>query len=170
MVDQEDSSSGRRFVGYVRVSSGNSPSQAQEGIAAQREALERFAEEHGYEIVGWYVDGEPGSEDSDDEDGSFRPALRRLLADARFPDSNFGTVLVWKLSRLSRNQAQFILVRRALQDAGVDVHSVLEGEDASPAVKLIEGVLGTIDAFFKEHCSESARRGGRTRRARANQD
>ena len=80
----------------------------------------------GLRYVDWYVDGEPGSEDIGDEDGPFRPALRRLLASAESPDFNFGTVLVWALSRLSRNQAHFILVHRVLQDAGVDVRSVTE--------------------------------------------
>ena len=143
MVDQ-DSSSGRRFVGYVYVSPGISDADAQKSIAAQKQAIQELARKKGLRNVGWCVDGEPGSEDSDDEDGSFRPALCRLLADAKSPDSDCDAVLVWALSRLSRNQAQFILVRRALQDAGVDVHSVMEGEDDSPptpAARLLEGIL-----------------------------
>ena len=103
-----------------------SDADAQKSIAAQKQAIQELARKKGLRYVDWYVDGEPGSEDIGDEDGSFRPALRRLLASAESPDSNFGTVLVWALSRLSRNQAHFILVHRVLQDAGVDVRSVTE--------------------------------------------
>ena len=132
MVDQ-DSSGGRRFVGYIRVSSGNSPSKAQEGIAAQKEALARFAEEHGYEIVGWYVDGEPGSEDIDGKDRSFRPALRRLLADVASPESDFRTVLVAGFSRLSRDLSEFRDVAPKLGECGVTVVSIMESDDPTPA-------------------------------------
>ena len=72
MVDQ-DSSSGRRFVGYVYVSPGISDADAQKSIAAQKQAIQELARKKSLRNVGWCVDEEPGSEDSDDEDGRSVP-------------------------------------------------------------------------------------------------
>ena len=161
MVD--DNSGGPRFAGYVRVFTCNSCSEAQEGISAQKQAMQEFVSENGGGSVTSYVD--QGSGDS-------LPALRKILADAVSPDRDFDTVLVSEYSRLSRNCKDFILVRRALQDAGVSVHSISEWDDIAPtpAEKLLEGMLKVVDSFYKDMLSEAARRGWRTRRARADQD
>ena len=156
---EHDNSRERRSVGYVRVSSGNSPSEAQEGIAAQKQAILEWARREGLRNVGWYVDGEPGSEDSDDEDESFRPALRRLLADARFPNSNFRTLLVWKLSRLSRTIAEFREVASKLRECGVTVVSIMESDEPTPAEGIIQDIIRTMDEYQRDLHSEDTRRG-----------
>ena len=166
-----ESENRRTAAGYVRVSSTNNDADIQRGIAAQKDAIQQFAQESGRDVV-WYVDGEKSVEDSNDEDGSLRPALRRLLDDAGSPDCGFDTVLVSSVSCLSRNSTHSILVRRALQDAGVDVRSIFSGDDIPPPPeeKLIEGILDVVDRFYKETLSEAARQGWRTRRARADED
>ena len=118
MVD--DNIGNRGLAGYIRVSSANPD--AQRSIAAQKQGLDKIAQEHGFGIgtVVWYVD--EGS-------GVALPALQALLADARSPDRDFDAVLVCSYSRFSRNLTHGIMVRRALQDAGVDVHSLAEGEE-----------------------------------------
>ena len=64
---------------------------AQRSMAAEKEAIEAFAQANGIEIVGEYIDEDDGRLAS--------PALKRLVADARFPECNFRTVLVYEMSR-----------------------------------------------------------------------
>ena len=66
---------------------------AQRSMAAEKEAIEEFAQANGIEIVGEYIDEDDGRLAS--------PALKRLVADARFPECNFRTVLVYEMSRSS---------------------------------------------------------------------
>ena len=103
-----ESENRRTAAGYVRVSSTNNDADIQRGIAAQKDAIQQFAQESGRDVV-WYVDGEKSVEDSNDEDGSLRPALRRLLDDAGSPDCGFDTVLVSSVSCLSRKLDAFHL-------------------------------------------------------------
>ena len=65
---------------------------AQRSMAAEKEAIEEFAQANGIEIVGEYIDEDDGRLAS--------PALKRLVADARFPECNFRTVLVYEMSRV----------------------------------------------------------------------
>ena len=156
---QHDNSRERRSAGYVRVSSGNSPSEAQEGIAAQKEVIERFAEEHGYEIVGWYVDGgSPGGDvpTGSDDDPS---ALQELLSDAGSPERNFGTILVSSVSRLSRNIVEFHTIKSEFQKCGVTVVSVAEPVVDASTERFVLGLIETLNEYQRELHSKATRRG-----------
>jgi DNA invertase Pin-like site-specific DNA recombinase len=83
-------------VDYVRVST-SQQGRSGLGIEAQRVALARFASDEGFEIVGEFVEVEPGK-GSDALDR--RPQLAAALAKARALRS---PVVVAKLDRLSRD-------------------------------------------------------------------
>lgn len=87
-----------RIVAYYRVST-SEQRRSGLGLAAQREAVTRFAEAEGFEIVAEHVEVETGKgADALDR----RPVLREALAQARKQKC---PVIVAKLDRLSRDVA-----------------------------------------------------------------
>ena len=88
-------------------------------LVEQQNALQRFADDAGYKVVGWYVEGD-GVELNE-------TALSRLMADVVSEGREFNALLVCNHSRLSRNAAEFAELRRALREHGVDLVSVANG-------------------------------------------
>lgn len=95
-----------RLVAYIRVST-ERQGQSGLGLAAQREIIERFAQERGHQIVAEYVEVQSGKDDS-------RPELARALAQARLARAG---IIVAKLDRLARS-AHFL---ETFVRSGVDV-------------------------------------------------
>lgn len=87
-------------VGYLRVSTGRQTL----GIEAQRRAVDRFAHECGYSLIGdrYYEEVESGSRDD-------RPQLARVLDLCRVYDA---TLIVARLDRLSRDAAFLLALRK----------------------------------------------------------
>jgi DNA invertase Pin-like site-specific DNA recombinase len=111
----------RPLVSYIRVSTARQ-GRSGLGLEAQREAIARFAEAEGFEIVAEYTEAESGKGcDALDR----RPQLAAALADAR---KRKCPVVVAKLDRLSRDVA-FISglmahrVQFILTELGPDVDS-----------------------------------------------
>ena len=78
-------------VAYVRCSS---DAQVDASIPAQKASIEKFATEHGYKIVRWYVDeGISGWKDTREE-------FQRLITD--LPRGDFQAVICWDQNRFSR--------------------------------------------------------------------
>jgi DNA invertase Pin-like site-specific DNA recombinase len=86
----------RQLIGYVRVST-SKQGKSGLGIEAQQEALNRFAEAEGFELVRTFVEVETGKGSDALER---RPQLAAALADARRKKCSIG---VAKLDRLSRD-------------------------------------------------------------------
>jgi len=86
----------RIAVAYYRVST-KAQGRSGLGLDAQREAVERFAKDHGYELISAFTEVETGK-GSDAMDT--RPQLSAALRDAKLRDC---PVLVAKLDRLSRD-------------------------------------------------------------------
>ncbi len=112
-----------RVALYLRVSS---EEQRDAGtIQTQRESLERYATQHGFEVVELYAD--------DDVSGTFllheRPEGRRLLEDAK--EGKFQTVLVYKLDRLGRSLFVIVDAHDRLETSGVSLRSATEPIDTS---------------------------------------
>lgn len=93
-----------------------------------------------YPRVGWCIDGESvegGDEGGDSEDGFACPALKRLLTDAQSPDDRcFDTVLLYKMSKLSRQIAEAHVIKRKLGASGVTVVSMTEPTSAEWGLEL----------------------------------
>ena len=88
-------------------------------LVEQQNALQRFADGNGYNVVGWYVEGD-GVELNE-------TSLSRLMADVVSEGREFNALLVCNHSRLSRNAAEFAELRRTLREHGVDLVSVANG-------------------------------------------
>ena len=122
-------------VAYLRTSAEG----AQRALAMveQQNALQRFADEAGYKVVHWYVDGD-GVEVTE-------PALSRLMADVVSEGREFNAVLVWNYSRLSRNAAELAELTRKLREHGVDLVSVADGSRLSNWERQLNELSGAAD-------------------------
>ena len=101
-----------KAAAYVRVST---IEQASNGLslAAQRDLLKRYAEEHEMEIVEIYADEGVSAAKSLDK----RTQILRLIADAE--KHRFSVILFKDITRWSRNSAQYFAVQDRLDKAGV---------------------------------------------------
>lgn len=144
---------------YCRVST---EEQAREGfsIAAQKRALTQFCSQRGWTAAGIYTDeGLSGK-------NTKRPAFKQLLSDASH--NLFDLVLVWKINRFSRKNADLLTTMEYLERYNVNLISTSEQFDAStPSGKLMLSMLGSIGEFerntivenIKSGMSEKARQG-----------
>jgi DNA invertase Pin-like site-specific DNA recombinase len=123
-----------RFVAYYRVST---QAQARSGLGldAQREAVERLAEERRGKIVAQFTEAESGTINS-------RPELTKALHYAKVTGA---IVLIAKLDRLSRNAA-FLLT---LRDSGARFIAA----DVPDANGLTVGILALVARQEREAIS-----------------
>lgn len=146
---------------YVRVST---EEQAKEGysIPAQIETLQQYCQLYGMETAGIYRDlGLSGKNMQE------RPALLELLQDAG--KRQFDCVLVWKVSRLSRNLKDLLLIVDELQQNQIAFISYSERFDTStPAGRMTMQLLGSIAEFERSSLIDNVRL-GLSKRARSGQ-
>jgi DNA invertase Pin-like site-specific DNA recombinase len=111
-----------KAVGYIRVST---PGQAKEGesLRTQREAIERYAQDRGWELIEVYADeGISGAKNN-------RPALNALLDDAK--KKKFDFVIIHSLSRFGRNARELLNNNEILKNKEIKLHSIKDGIDYS---------------------------------------
>ena len=111
----------QRAVAYVRTSA--TGAERALALIAQQNALQQFADDAGYEIGGWYMEGD-GVELNE-------TTLSRLMADVVVEGREFNAVLVWNYSGLSGNAAELAELTRKLREHGVDLVSVADGSRLS---------------------------------------
>ncbi len=141
-----------RVALYLRVSS---EEQRDAGtIQTQRDYLERYAANAGFEVAEIYAD--------DGVSGTFllheRPEGLRLLEAAR--EGWFQTVLVYKLDRLSRTQLGILDAADRLERMGVALRSATEHyETATPQGRLMFQMLGSFAEFERSTIKQRTRDG-----------
>ena len=113
----EQSEPRKRAVAYVRESTeeqgrGYSPD-------GQRQAIARYAADHGMQLIEEYLDFETGRE------ADKRPGFQRLIEDAM--ERRFDVVLVFHTSRFARNTVEAKRYKKLLRsELGIDVISVTQ--------------------------------------------
>lgn len=135
----------QRVALYIRVST---DTQAKEGdsIPAQREALRKYAEEHGYVIVGEYVDeGISGRKFKE------RDELQRMLEDVR--KKKIDTILFTKLDRFYRSIRHYTATQETLDKYGVGWLAIWEPiyDTTTPSGRLIVNQMMSIAQFEAEN-------------------
>ena len=139
---------------YTRVST------TDQNHELQRQALVTYAERPDWETIEAYEDIASGAKTT-------RPALERLLADARA--RKFEVVLVWKLDRFGRNLLHCLSCIQELQELGIRFIAVTQGLDVdrrNPASKFLLHVLAAAAEFERSLILERTAAG----RARYRQD
>ena len=140
-----------KAVAYLRVST---KEQAEEGysIAAQQEACVRYATERGWELLDIYSDRGESARTADRP--QFQLMLRRIAE-----DDSVRFLVVHKLDRLARNIRDYAEVREMLERAGVELHSVTEGLEATASGKMVEGMLAVVAEWYSNNLSAEIRKG-----------
>ena len=129
-----------RMIGYLRVSTEEQASSGL-GLTAQRETIQRYADQHGWDIV-WYQDAGLSAKSLD------RPALQEALSRLHLKKRDVDGLVVAKLYRLSRSVqgiAGLLELARARRwslvaiDLGVDT--------STPTGELIANLKLQLDEF-----------------------
>jgi len=155
----------RTVIAYLRVSTGRQGKSGL-GIEAQREAIARFVEAEGLELIGEHVEVETGK-GSDALDR--RPVLRDALALARKAKA---AVVVAKLDRLSRDVAFIanLMAQRVpfiVTELGTDADPFMLHIYAALAQKERAMIAERTRAALAQKKAQGARLGNRTNLAEA---
>jgi site-specific DNA recombinase len=125
---------------YLRVSTAR---QAEKDLSIpdQRNQLERWAKDKGWQVVAEYV--EPGASATDDK----RPQFQRMMDDAARADRPFDVVLVHSFSRFFRDSFQFELHRRSLEKNNVALISITQAVTDDPGGQMFRQLCAMFDEY-----------------------
>ena len=138
---------------YARVSSDRQDVEL--SVTAQLRALRDHAQKNGYIVVREYVDEAESGRVAD------RPEFRKMIDAAAKPDAPFQEILVWKFSRFTRKREHAVAFKSMLRRKGVRVVSITEHAEDTPAGKLLEGIIESVDEFYSENLAQDVVRGMR---------
>ena len=138
---------------YARVSSEKQDTDL--SLSAQLRALREYASRNGHAVVKEYVD------EAESGRTAARPAFRDMISAARRPSKPFDMVLVWKYSRFARNREDSIVFKTLLRKHGVQVVSINEPFEDTPAGRLFEAMIESLDEFYSANLGEEVTRGMR---------
>jgi site-specific DNA recombinase len=155
-------------IGYIRVST---QGQAKEGysLAYQRDEIEAYCKEQGWNLVHVYEDaGISGTEVDEQALEVEREGFREMLE--ALTDGGVSYVLVLNTNRLWRSDIVKVLVHRELKRYGVDVRSIEQPTYSihrkDPSDFLINGLMELFDQYQR---LEIALKLGRGRMKKAQQ-
>lgn len=139
----------KRKIGlYIRTSTDNQ----KESIKLQQEELDRYCENHDFEIYDKYIDfGFSGSNVE-------RPAFQNLMEDAK--DGKFDMVLVTKIDRFARSIIDCLVNIEKLQNYNVAFAATSQPIDTSSAMgKLTLNIMAAFADFEREIIRERMKTG-----------
>lgn len=145
----------QRAAGYIRVSTEEQATEGH-GLAAQKRAIEAFAESQGYELV--CVVADPAVS------GATRPAERKGFTELLdlAGAGEISILLVWKFDRLARQIVYSVVTANELAERGVAVRSVTEPIDtATPMGRTIFAVLAGMAEQERQAITERTWHGRR---------
>jgi site-specific DNA recombinase len=144
----------KKIALYVRVST---EEQVEEGysIDAQFDNLRTYCNNKGYIVVKEYKD-----EGLSAKNIKGRKGILSLMEDAK--KNIFSVVLVWKTSRLSRDQSDLLNIVKLLNQNNVDFISMTEQFDTTtPSGRAMFQMLGTFAEFERNQLAENVKLGMR---------
>ena len=142
----------KQYVALARVSSRE---QEREGfsLAVQQDALNRFAERAGGQIVRLFSVAETASKQAE------RKTFRELLAYAKKHARRLDGLLFYKVDRAARNLFDFVELERLEVEYGVPFISVSQPTDNNPAGRMMRRTLASMAAFYTDQQSVDVREG-----------
>ena len=143
-----------RAVIYVRVSTKEQVTNL--SLATQLKACREFCKRSGFEVVEVFEDAGESAKTTD------RPEFQRLLAYCRTNKGRVQFVVVYNVTRFSRNAYDHAVVRTLLLRLGVTLRSVNEPISDTAVGKLTENMLAAIAQFDNDQKAERTKAGMRT--------
>lgn len=135
---------------YLRYSSS---SQTEQSIEGQDRVCRNYCETNGLNIINTYIDRGKSAY----KDVKKRTAFLQMIDDSK--EHNFNAVVVYSLSRFSRNKYDIAFYKRELEKNNVKVLSATEGIKDDPEGELLEGIIETMDVYFSRELSRKVKRG-----------
>src|SRR5579862_2982193 len=135
-----------KVFAYARVST---PRQGERGVSLpeQKEAIERFARQHGLEITRWFEERESASHQG-------RPAFTEMMRLLRLKAAQ--GVIIHKIDRSARNLEDWV----NLVDAGVEIHFATENLDLrTVAGRLSADIQAVVAAHYSRNLREEVKKG-----------
>lgn len=147
----------RRAFLYARVST---RAQAEaNGVKAQMDALQRLAEQHGWDVVGRYADEAVTGR------ARSRPQLDQMMRMVRAGEAD--VVAVWRFDRFARSVAHLVASLTEFKRLGVDFVSVSENIDTStPLGRALFHIAATMAELEADIARERVQAGVDAARAR----
>jgi DNA invertase Pin-like site-specific DNA recombinase len=143
-----------RVALYARVSTGK---QAKEDLPlpSQIKELREYARKNGYTVLEdhIYIDGGRSGTSTKREE------FQRMIEAAKGKPRPFDAILVWKFSRFARNREDSIIYKALLKKRGVQVISINEPVDDTPAGQMLEGIIEVVDEFYSRNLGQDIKRG-----------
>ena len=140
----------KKAYGYTRVST---EEQVKDGnsLNNQRQAIEKYAEAHNIEIVGWFTDEGVSAKTA------HRPGLESMLEACRENKGEVEHVVVYNISRISRNISSFYKeIGSLLAHDGITLRSTMEPVDESPMGKLMLNISLAFHQFDNDVKGETS--------------
>ena len=130
----------KRAVIYCRVST---KEQVDEGnsLVTQERHCKEYAFKEGYEIVHIFIEQGESAKTTD------RPQLQYLLDFCSNKKNKVTTVLIYKLDRISRNTDDYSQIRILLKRYGVEIKSITEYFENTPAGRFMENIIANVAQF-----------------------
>lgn len=142
----------KKFVALARVSSRE---QEREGFSldVQEDALKRYAERQGGEIVKFFRIAESASKQDE------RKTFKELLAYAKEHAGKLDGLLFYKVDRAARNLFDYVELERIESEHGVPFISVSQPTENTPAGRMQRRILANMASYFTEQQSLDVREG-----------
>jgi DNA invertase Pin-like site-specific DNA recombinase len=138
-----------KVFAYTRVST---IKQGEKGVSLQeqRDAILRYAQQHGLEVIRWFEEKETASKQG-------RPAFTQMLQLLRL--GNAEGVVIHKIDRSARNLQDWADVGK-LVDAGTEVHFANEALDLKTVGgRLAADIQAVVAAHYSRNLREEAKKG-----------
>src|ERR1044071_659599 len=140
---------------YVRVSStgqlGRDGDEDGYSIPAQIAACERKAADLGLSMAQAYVERAESARSDD------RPVLQQMMRE--LPDLGVTHLIVHKVDRLARNRLDDATLYERLVASGITLVSASENIDATPAGRLMHGMLATFAEYYSNNLATEIKKG-----------
>lgn len=109
----------RNAVGYIRVSTEGQNQDDRFGAENQRSAIIKWAAEHDYQIIKWYMDVASGAKGGGEDDEEDRPGMYALLHDDDVSNPPYEAVIAYKNDRIARKTQLFYYYYLLLEKKGI---------------------------------------------------
>jgi site-specific DNA recombinase len=130
-----------KVAAYLRVSTEGQAGEDKFGLPAQEEAINKYAQSQGLDIIAWYKDDGISGATLD------RPGLQQLMSDAI--EGEFKAVLVAKMDRIARDLFYSLFVEKKLLENNIEIYSVSEpvrgGDPMQTAFRQMMGVFAQLE-------------------------
>lgn len=142
----------RRAVIYTRVSSRE---QVDEGnsLTTQERLCRDYASKNGFTVVELF------EEQGESAKTALRSELQRMLDFCTKKKNGISTVLTYRLDRVARNTDDYSYIRLLLKRYGVEIKSITEYFENTPAGRFMENIIVNVSQFDNDVRAERTKSG-----------